>query len=146
MKFPIHLSQASVYRFCAGILIRSFSIIHKKPPSFILATMKAALALFFSAVAYANYEFTAWSEIGCVGSKVASTSGDTFDSYCHDVSGQGWYSIGGSAMSIDGQSIVFCQDSGCSVDCFGVDDTAQCSFLSSPYYEQPIGSWKAVQN
>ncbi|KAL6908617.1 hypothetical protein GGI43DRAFT_379461 [Trichoderma evansii] len=108
--------------------------------------MKAVIALLFSGVAYADYAFTAWSKIGCYGNKQASTSGNTFDGYCHDVSGQGWYSIGGTATSIEGQELQFCQDSACSVGCFWVDDTTDCGMLSSPYYQQEIGSWSAIHS
>ena len=99
----------------------------------------------FTSLVSANYSFTAWSGNFCNGSKLAQTSGGTFDGYCHDVRGRGWHSIGGQAASIKGEKVQFYVNGDCTGTGFNVDDTSNCGVLSSPHFQAEIGSWRATK-
>ena len=97
---------------------------------------------------HADYLFSAWSggDFACGTEKLYETSGDIFDDYCFDVTGQGWHFIGGSASSIDGESLQFFYDSQCTntIIEFDVDDTTSCKWFNDyAASETPeIGSWR----
>ena len=92
----------------------------------------------------ANYSFTAWRVYSCE-NKITSTSGNSFDGFCHDVRGQDWHGIGGSAMSVKGERVEFYASGDCTGNGFYIDDTAGCEWLSPPNFRGEIGSWRAVK-